>query len=363
MKFNAVTENNGTFSVLNGTPRNTKKIAATRFSKVVGNNHWGDEFQAWCEIMRVAEPPFDGNKYTAAGQVIEPKLINFCKDSVSPYIVSPREYFEEIPRNFDFFPENPIFGGMWDALAFDHDGAKDGDGSKPIAVIECKTTSRPQDWEHGVPRHYMLQGLLYAALLDVDDVYFPVAFLTPLDYANPEDFECTDENTRVYHVSRDDYVDCEGCYLTVDEAMDYAKGWWKEFVEGNVSPEYDVKKDKEYLDIIRTVDMDETTIDAGDLNALLDALYEVDTIIEDLKVSSGLAEWEDKRRAINKAVQDLVKPQLLDTEDKNILDTNYYKFTISLTRRVNYDKMIEDGIYEKYVNEVPTIRTTMKKGE
>lgn len=359
MKFNAVTENNGRYSVLNGKPYNPKKITATRFSKVLGCNHWGDEFQAWCEIMRVAEPPFEGNKYTNAGQIIEPKLIDFCKDIVSPYIVAPKEYYDTVPANFDFFGDNELFGGMWDALAFWVPNAKDGDGNVPCAVIECKTTSRPQDWERGVPEHYKAQGLLYAYLLGVNDVYFPVAFLTPKDYDQPEGFVCDESNTRVYHITREDKIACfDGVLLTIDEAIEFASNWWKEFVDTNVSPEFDVKKDKEYLDIIRTVDISETEFNTGDLDSLLDALFEIDTVLEALRVSSGIAAWEDKKKAVSKAVNELIKPRL---ENGTILDTPHYKFTKSLTRKVDYDKLIADGVYDKYVNETPTFRTTMKK--
>ena len=357
-KFNAVTKDGNTFSVLNGKPTSVKKITATRFSKVLGCNHWGDEFQAWCEIMKVAEPPFEGNKYTNAGQVIEPKLIEFCKDIVSPYIVAPQDYYEKVPANFDFF-EDKLFGGMWDALAFWVPNAKDGDGNVPCAIIECKTTSRPQDWERGVPEHYKAQGLLYAYLLGVNDVYFPVAFLEPKDYDQPEGFVCDETNTRVYHITRADKIVCfDGVLLTIDEAIEFAKNWWDEFVEGNVSPEFDARKDKDYLDIIRTVDISETEIDVNNLDSLLDALYEADKVIAALTVSSGIAEWEDKRKAINKAVQDLVKPQL---ENGDILDTNHYKFTKSLTRKVDYDKLIADGLYDTYVKESSSIRCTLKK--
>ena len=57
---------------INGKP---KKITGTRLGAVLNLNTWKTPFQAWCEITRVAEPPFEGNKYTEAGKAIEPKLI------------------------------------------------------------------------------------------------------------------------------------------------------------------------------------------------------------------------------------------------------------------------------------------------
>ena len=188
MKFNnTIKKDEHTFAVEGGTPNRLKKITGTRLSKILDCNHWATPFAAWCEIMKVAEPPFEGNKYTEAGQAIEPKLIDFCKDIVSPFIVSPSEYFKGVKTNYDFFPENDVFGGMWDALAFDRDGVTIEDDDVPIAVIEAKTTSRPQDWEMGVPDNYKVQGMMYAALLGCDEVYFPVAFLKPSDYYSPSD--------------------------------------------------------------------------------------------------------------------------------------------------------------------------------
>ena len=43
-----------------------------------------------------------------------------------------------------------------------------------------------------------------------------------------------------------------GKLLSIDEVLDLAKDWWNKYIETGISPEFDEKKDKEYLDIIRT---------------------------------------------------------------------------------------------------------------
>lgn len=340
-------------------PRKKKKLTAGRFAKVLGANPWGTPFQAWCEVLRCKVPPFEDNKYTLAGKAIESKLIEFAKESVSPYIQSPEEYFEceDAKRfmNFEFFEEE-LFGGMWDALAFAKPGITCESPEQPIAVVECKTTSRPQDWMNGIPAHYAAQGLLYAKLLGVDTVYFPVAFLEPGDYDDPESFECTDDNIRVYSL---DIGDPFGDWESIDEAMDYAKRWWEAYIGGEFSPEYDEKYDAEYLSCLREVELRDIVL-PDDFEGLLKSLHGIDVEIEAIRAANGLGELEKQRKQLNTKIQALVKEQLLGIEGKDALDTEFYTFKTSPTRKVDYEKLEEDGLLEKYVTITQTIRTNKK---
>lgn len=357
--FNPAQEIDGSrFSVVGGKPARTKKVTATRLSKILGCNHWSDDFQAWCEIMKVAEPPFEDNKYTIAGKAIEPKLVDYCRSIVSPYIQMPDDYFGKATGlRWDFFPEEPIFGGMWDALAFSRANVTCKDDDKPIAIIEAKTSSRPQDWENGVPDNYKAQGLLYAYLLGVKDVYFPVAFLTPDDYTNPELFECTDDNTRVFHIEVTDPV---GDFPNIVTAIEYAEDWYEKYIDKNVSPCYNDKVDAEYLAILRSCGIADLKLDSNDLESLCQALFELDNTIEALKKNAGIDELEEQRKTVNKAIQSLVKPVLMATEGKDALDTQYYVFKVSETRKVDYKALEEDGLLSKYVTTTSTIRTSKK---
>lgn len=341
-----------------------KKMTAGRFSKVIGVNHWGTPFQAWCEIVKTRIPPFEDNKYTVAGKVIEPKLIEFSREAVSPYIRDPEQYYEceDAKREmwYEFF-DDELFGGMWDALAFDRPNVTGKDPVAPIAVIECKTSSRPQDWENGVPDNYKAQGLLYAQLLDVDDVYFPVAFLEPDDYDDPENFECTDENTRIYHITRDEPI---GDLTDIGEAMDYAWDWYQYHVVGNISPEFDPKKDAEYLSLIRSIGVEDLGVDnEGEetLESLVDALDAIDTEIEAIESANQIDVLKKQRKEVNAKIQAMVKPILSAIEGKDALDLGAYKFTVSPSRRVDYARLEEDGVSEKYIIMDNTIRTKRVK--
>lgn len=370
-KFNQVEDNgDGTFSVIGGKPRDKKKLTATRFAKVLGLNTWNTPFQAWCEIMKVAEEPFSDNKYTIAGKFIEPLLLEFCRESISPFIQSPEDYYpDKRTRPFwDYFPNEPVFGGKWDGLVFERDNVIFTDEDKPVAVIEAKTSSRPQDWEDGVPAYYALQGLAYAYKLGVDDVYFPVTFLSSEDYPRividehgvcsqrlDAEFVVDDDNTRIFHMKTSDKVEGK----TIAEWFDVARIWWKEHINANTSPKYDDKRDKSYLDIIGTVDIAQTPAQ-GDLEDLLEQLNKIDSIIHDKKESIDLYTDEELRKGLVKEINAVVKPMLKDIKGKDILDTTYYEFKISPSRSTDYKQLEEDGLLDKYVTVSQSIRSKRK---
>ena len=340
-------------------PKKFKKMTATRFAAVLGLNTWKTPFAVWCEMTRTYEEPFVDSVYTVAGKVIEPKIIEYLKnryflDIQAPEDVYGKDYFKKTYG--DFYGDVKIFGGMWDALAFAKPGITCESPEQPIAVVECKTTSRPQDWMNGIPAHYAAQGLLYAKLLGVDTVYFPVAFLEPGDYDDPESFECTDDNTRVYSL---DIGDPFGDWESIDEAMDYAKRWWEAYIGGEFSPEYDEKYDAEYLSCLREVELRDIVL-PDDFEGLLKSLHGIDVEIEAIRAANGLGELEKQRKQLNTKIQALVKEQLLGIEGKDALDTEFYTFKTSPTRKVDYEKLEEDGLLEKYVTITQTIRTNKK---
>ena len=322
--------------------RHPKRITGTRLGAILGVNHWKTPFQAWCEITRVAEPPFAGNKYTRAGEAIEPKLIDHMRGIVSPDVYDPMmvygpDYFEQTRGNF-FADVTDVFGGMWDALYYVDE--------ELAGVIECKTSSRPQDWLHGVPTHYAVQGLLYAYLLGVEDVWFPVAFLTPDVYDDPESFECTDDNTAVFHLKVDD---------SFREDVARAEDWWETYVVGNVSPAFDEDKDADYLAMMRT-----TVRSDGLVDSLTKQIDELESRVSELEGSSPVKTY--KELVSNKKVlTGLLKDAMIDLHDDerfDVVKSNGYSLKRSVRRTVDTDKMKEDGVYDKYTKESTSYRLT-----
>ena len=172
-------------------PKRPKKITATRFAKILDYDSWNSPFSAWCEITRTYEEPFVENKYTRAGKIIEPIIIGYLRDTLfGDAIIEPEQVYGPNPAKaarYDFFPDEPILGGMWDAYV-----------ARDSMIVEIKTSSRPQDWIDEPPTNYMMQAALYAYLRGYSHFMLVAAFLTEADYKNPEFFKPTADNVATF---------------------------------------------------------------------------------------------------------------------------------------------------------------------
>lgn len=337
-----------------GKPSRTKKMTGTRFAAVLGLNSWKSPFEIWCEITKTAEQPFEDTQYTLAGKAIEPILLDWARQEIAPTILDPEQFFGNTyqKHRWDFFPTVKRVGGLWDGVVVSKN-AQD----KPLAVIECKTTKRSEDWRDGVPTYYALQGLLYAHLLGVDEVYFPVAFLKDSDYAHPERFEPTSANTTFFRLTVSDYVYTTptGEEWTFADCLDFANEWWDTFVESGVSPQFDENRDKEILKVLRATRVDNDH-DVESTAALCDRLT---AEIAAIQAETGLAAKEKEL----KAAKDALKRQLvdlMDTKDKSIVA---YGWQVSRSFRKGVDKaaLEADGLLEKYQTE--SVVETLKKAK
>ena len=328
-------------------PKNPKKITGTRFAALLGYNKWNTPFKTWCEITRTYEEPFEDTKYTIAGKVIEPlqhKYMQtgyFMKNLVTPTAMYGDDYFEK--THGDFFPNNKVFGGMWDALLVDENG-------KPTTVIEFKTTSRVEDWTADLPDYYGLQASLYAYLLGIEDVIMVCSFLTESDYEHPEQYHPDIENTIVKQFKVHER------YKHFDEYIDKAKAMY-DYLE--VSPYYDEEKDAEIIKALQTISItgDETADELlNEMAELKDKLDAYDKEIKPLeKAYKGLQD-KIKALALKQFNQDVKSVVLANT-----------RLTVSLDKSVRADvdkKALEtDGLLEKYTvsKEIYTLR--VKEGK
>lgn len=323
-----------------------KKITGTRFGAVLGVNTWQTPFQAWCEITKAWMKPFEGSIYTEAGKVIEDKQLTWFAryvPIVRPEDVYGKDFFD---KTFgDFFKDDNIFGGMWDSLT----GTKE----EYTGVIECKTTKRAEDWKDDVPEYYALQASLYAYLLGLDDVYMIVTFLDDGDYEKPEAFTCTADNTTYIHFKVSER------YPRFEEYVMYCRDWWATKVLTGISPEYDEKKDKEYLDALRT------GVITDDSN--------IDILLEEAeKLYSKIAEVEDSIKVDKKRLSDIegmLKKYAIENEiegqEKSVFKGSGMTWVVSKSQKksVDSDRMKKDGIYDQYVKieSTYTIRKSANK--
>lgn len=340
-----------TVRVATGATPNPKKMTGSRLGAILGLNKWKSPFEAWCEICRVGELPFVENKFTVAGNVIEPKLIEWCRENVSPYVYSPEEYFGVADAKrytgYDFY-DSPRFGGMWDAVVLD---APLGRG-EVIGLVEAKTSQRPQDWLDGVPHSYAVQGLEYAHLSGADRVFFPVAFLKPEDYENPEAFECTDTNTFLYELGID-YPIWEG--LTIEDALDYADQWWDTHVLGNISPEFSETKDKEILAVLRKNVVEKN----DDIETLAAEALALENEIAVIRERTDLTALEKSLDGLKKQIKSAMIPLFTDTDD--VVSTAGWKVKRSVTLKIDKDALKRDGLLEKYSDPQESYTLTKEK--
>ena len=338
--------------------KKNKKITGTHFPTVLGFDPWKTPFEAWCKCTRTYEIPFEGNKYTNAGEIIEPKVFEFLRTSMGfgDRVVTPTDAFGKDYFKItwgDFFPSNDIFGGMWDSLIVD-------DESKPEYVVEIKTVqvdgrsgSLEDRWKDGEAPHYQaLQASLYAYLLGVDKVLMVAVALEDKkgDYEHPEQVVPSYANGNVYI---DEFKVSER-YPNFDLYIEQAKAWWETHVLNGVSPEFDEKKDAEILKALRTNSLNPET----DMSALINEGEKLKAEID--QVSSTLSEKEKRLKVINEQIKKYALEQFRDGDNKVSIKGQRYEWVLSKTSTTELDKdsLKADGLYEKYSKEKINYRLT-----
>lgn len=186
----------------------------------------------------------------------------------------------------------------------------------------------------------MMQATLYAYLEGVDNVMMIVAFLEDEDYAHPEKFVPTQDNTKVYMFNRS-MVEIEGKPFT--DFIKYAEEWWNYYVLQGMSPEFDEKRDEEILKELRKTEPVEAEGLSGKIKAVMDLTEQLDTIKRD----SGLDGLEKKI----KALKDEIKAELMSQMGEN--DTNIKYENAEITKgkdkiEADVEALIADGL-EKYL--------------
>lgn len=328
-------------------PKKTKKVTGTRFATILGLNPWSSPFEMWCAITKTYEKPFEDTIYTVAGKTIEPKQAAYMKKSYGMDILSPTDEWgaDYFNKTFgDFFPQNKMFGGMWDYLM------RGEDGETVEAVLEMKTTKRTEDWAKDVPEYYALQAALYAYLLGVDDVIMVASFLEDKDYDHPEKYKPSAKNTiTVEFKVSERYPDFADMIKAVEE-------WWKAYVDTGISPEYDEKKDAEILAALRTntlnpeTDIKALTAEAESLKAEIDS------------VEATIADKEKRLKTVTDLIKEYAMTQFRDGDKKVEVKGDTYTWTVAKgsTTSIDKDALKADGLLDKYSKVTESYRITVK---
>lgn len=328
-------------------PKKPLKITGTRFAAILGYNKWSTPFKCWCEITRTYKEPFVDTIYTAAGKVIEPKQAEYMKRSYGMYnLKTPTDIFGEdyFKKTWgDFFGDVPVFGGMWDYLLYDENG-------KPSAVLEMKTTKRSEDWAEDIPEYYALQAALYAYLLGVDDVIMVASFLDTKDYEEPEKFVPSASNTITVEFKVFER------YPNFGWLVAQASAWWQDHVVTGISPEYDEKKDADFLKALRT----NTVASHENIDALIKEAESLKVELE--AVYASVADKEKRLKEVTAMIkqylQDAFRPHDIAVERNG----GRYVWSVSKSESTEIDKaaLEADGLLDKYSRKKETFRINTK---
>ena len=345
--------------------KKNKKITGTHFPTVLGSNPFSSPFEVWCRCTRTYEKPFEGNKYTNAGQVIEPKVFDFLRKSmgfgnrlITPEDVYGKDHFKKTWG--DFYPENPIYGGMWDALIKDEDGNTEYVVEIKTVQVDGRSGSLEERWKDGeAPDYQALQASLYAYLLGVDKVLMVAVALEDKkgNYEHPEEVVPSFANGNVYI---DEFKVSER-YPNFDMYIESTTRWWDDYVLKGISPLYDEKKDAEILGALRTNTIDPDT----DIASLVTEAEHLKSEIDSITASIADVISEKEKRL--KKVQELIKAYALDKfrdgDNKVSIKGNSVMFVLSrsITDEVDKDKLIADGLLEKYSKSKTSYRLTTSK--
>ena len=334
-----------------------KKITGTHFPTIVGVNPFSTEFEVWCRCTRTYEVPFEGNKYTNAGQIIEPKVFDFLRYSmgfgdrvVTPEDVYGKDHFKKTWG--DFYPNVPMFGGMWDALIKDENGNIEYVVEIKTVQVDGRSGSLEERWKDGEAPHYQaLQASLYAHLLGVDKVLMVAVALEDKkgDYEHPEQVTPSYANGNVYI---DEFRVSER-YPNFDMYIEKATAWWNAYVITGNSPEFDEKKDAEILKALRT-----NTVDTTDINYLFSTAEKLKAEIEE--VTSTIATKEKELKVILEEIKKVALVQFREGDTKVSMKGDKYEWVLSKTTSTEIDKssLEADGLLEKYTKSKINYRLT-----
>lgn len=352
-------------------PKRPKKITGTRFAAILNSNVWSSPFKVWCEITKTYEDPFKESIYTLAGKAIESKQINYLKKAYfmdeikTPTDIYGRDYFKATYG--DFFKDEPIFGGMWDALNYED--------KNPVCVVECKTTKRAEDWGDDIPEYYALQAALYAYLKKLDDVVMIVSFLDDETYKQAQyllDNFSSDEitkmldNGKIYEYIKFKPTSANTAirpfkiserYPNFDELVNKGRIFWDNHVLTGVSPTYDEKVDADILKELRKNTLNPTS----DIDVLLE---EADTLQTEInQVISTVADKQERLDIVLGQIKEHMATQFRDGDNKVTLAGITFEYTLAKTSTTKIDKDLlkKDGVLSRYEVTSESTRFTKKE--
>ena len=174
-----------------------KKITGSRFGQTIDVGRYQTLFSMWCKYWNLDLPVFN-QKYVNAGNIVEDRLVAWLKTPAGTNYLNrfeaPVVKIQAIKGsdcNWDYFANEPIFGGIPDAIA------TLANGKEIIFEFKSAMSKKRQQWiDHGIPQHYVEQAMLYCYLNRTQDFVIINYWLEDEDYNHCEQLEI-DQN-RIY---------------------------------------------------------------------------------------------------------------------------------------------------------------------
>ena len=287
---------------------------------------WATPFTTTAKMLRLFEEDISAKKEVNAGNVLEPKILDYVGALHGDALFEKREgSHEDWKSDFD----DPIFGGHIDGMMPDG------------TIVEVKTTRNPEDWVNGPPEYYWIQASLYAHFLKSDKIIFLVGFTDEKTLADPESWEPNEKT-----LARFDVPIISG----FDKMMEEAKAIYEDTVlKGRTALITDDANDRRVFDIVHS------QIWTHD---------ELMSAIADLRINQKKL---DGYKEVEKEIQDQREVMMMYMKSHGTEavsdDISTLKLSSYTRRSLDTDALKKDGLYETYSKEttVETIKMTKKR--
>ncbi len=212
-----------------------RRITGSRLATVLGENSFETPFSAALNMAGIYSE-FEPNKYTEAGEALEPVIRNYARDNYPGLFAdhlglsdSDDVHIEEPePKflcGFEHFPWGGIFGGMVDGYVHVN--------GRRVAVLEIKTANSRSRWidaegNPSVPGNYVLQASLYAELAGLDKLVFIAGILDDCHYDDPKSWVPSPDNCFAVTVPKADLT----------EPLGKAREWKESTLDRGFTPQW-----------------------------------------------------------------------------------------------------------------------------
>lgn len=292
------------------------KITGTQISGLLGCNPWQTPFSTAVRMLRLFNEDISDKPAIHAGTVIEPKILDYAGALHGEDVFQSDKSGDHESWISDF--QDEYFGGHIDGLMPDG------------AIVEVKTSSRPQDWDGKIPEHYWMQASLYAHFLKTDKIVFLVGFTDRDTWNNPEAWTPNEKNTI--------RVDT-GIIPGFDGMMQRAKEIYMNTVLKGVTPTPDYTNSID-AQIVRYLDAQLWTND--DVADSVKGIVELNTRLSEMNTIKDSIDSEKELLDLYMQYNDIAH---IETDGVNV------DRTTTVRTMIDTNQLKKDGIYEVYAKQ------------